>query len=104
MLNKNIRELRIENGLTQAQLAEKIGVTQGAIYFWEKGINEPTAGYVVKLARFFGVSADELLSYSCDDKSKGSLKLAEMTGCFLKLSPSQQDIIITVTKEFLKTI
>ena len=56
-----LKELRIENNLSQHKLAEKIGVTQKAIDFWEKGINEPKVSYVIKLAIFFGVSADYLL-------------------------------------------
>ena len=58
MLKDNIRDMRKEKGYTQSQLASLVGVTQGAVYFWEKGINEPTAGYVVRLAEVFGVSAD----------------------------------------------
>jgi len=36
MFGNNIKELRKEKGLTQTQLAQAVGVTQGAIYFWEK--------------------------------------------------------------------
>lgn len=56
-----LKELRIEKNLSQASLAECIGVTQKAIDFWEKGINEPKASYIIKLAKFFGVSSDYLL-------------------------------------------
>ena len=56
MFGENLKELRVAHGLTQYELGQKIGVSQGAIYFWEKGINEPTAGYIVKLADFFGLS------------------------------------------------
>ena len=56
-----LKELRLENNLSQQKLAEQIGVTQKAIDFWEKGINEPKVSYVIKLAIFFGVSADYLL-------------------------------------------
>ena len=56
-----LKELRIEKKLSQQKLAQQIGVTQKAIDFWEKGINEPKASYIIKLATFFGVSADYLL-------------------------------------------
>lgn len=56
-----IFELRKENNLSQAELAKHIGVTQKAIDFWEKGINEPKASYIIKLAQFFNVSTDYLL-------------------------------------------
>ena len=56
-----LKELRIEQNLSQQKLAEQIGVTQKAIDFWEKGINEPKASYIIKLAKFFCVSTDYLL-------------------------------------------
>ena len=56
-----LKELRLEKSLSQMKLAQEIGVTQKAIDFWEKGINEPKASYVIKLAKFFGVSSDYLL-------------------------------------------
>ena len=56
-----IKELRTERGISQAALAREIGVSQKAIDYWERGINEPKASYIVALAEFFGVSSDELL-------------------------------------------
>lgn len=102
MLEKNIKELRIERGLTQAQLAEKIGVTQGAVYFWEKGINEPTAGYLMKMASLFGVSVDELLSFECEKHGERTTKEVEMARVFEKLNETQQDVVLSTAKEFLK--
>lgn len=56
-----IYELRIEKGISQAKLAKAIGVTQKAIDFWEKSINEPKASFIVRLAKFFDVTTDYLL-------------------------------------------
>ncbi len=56
-----IKELRIEKDLSQQKLAEAIGVSQKAIDYWERGINEPKANYITRLADFFEVSADFLL-------------------------------------------
>ncbi len=61
MIGENIKELRVEQKISQANLAKSIGVSQKAIDFWERGVNEPKASYIVKLADFFGVSADYLL-------------------------------------------
>ena len=59
--SENLYLLRKEKGISQQALAKEIGVTQKVVDFWEKGINEPKASYIVKLAMFFGVSADYLL-------------------------------------------
>lgn len=61
MFGEKLKELRTSAGMTQVRLAKEIGVSQGTVYFWEKGINEPTAVYIAAVAEFFGVSADELL-------------------------------------------
>ena len=59
--SNRLKELRIELNLSQQGLAKAIGVTQKAIDFWEKDINEPKASYIIKLAKFFNVSSDYLL-------------------------------------------
>ena len=60
-ISKRIYELRKEKGISQKALAMEIGATQKAIDFWEKGINEPKACYIISLANYFHVSADYLL-------------------------------------------
>lgn len=64
MIGDVIKELRKERNVSQALLAKNIGVSQKAIDYWERGVNEPKASYIVKLADFFGVSADFLLGRS----------------------------------------
>lgn len=61
-IGKKIFELRKSLNISQQKLATEIGVSQKAIDFWEKGINEPKATYVLNLAKFFGVSCDYLLN------------------------------------------
>ena len=60
-VGKRVYELRKERGISQQVLAREIKVTQKAIDFWEKEINEPKASYIIALAKFFGVSTDYLL-------------------------------------------
>ena len=59
-----IKELRIENKLTQNQLGEKIAVSQDTISLWENNKSLPTAEYIIALCRLFSVSADYLLGLS----------------------------------------
>ncbi len=61
MIGTRIKELRRERALSQQALAQHIGVSQKAIDYWERNINEPKASYIVLLAEFFGVSSDYLL-------------------------------------------
>ena len=60
-IGKTIKDLRKSRGLTQEELAEKIGVTAQAISKWENEIGMPDLSQIVPLAHVFGVSTDTLL-------------------------------------------
>ena len=53
--------LRKERGWTQAQVAEKIGISVGQVKKYEKGDSAPTLHILARMAMVFGVSADELV-------------------------------------------
>ena len=61
-----IKELRLESGLTQKQLAEKLNTTNSAVCDWEKGRTQPDLQMLVNIAGLFGVSVDYLLGLSDD--------------------------------------
>lgn len=58
----NIKELREKANLTQQELAERLGVTQGAVSQWEAGIVFPRATMLPKLARELKTTVDKLLT------------------------------------------
>lgn len=58
---KFIAKLRKEQGLTQEQLGEKIGVTNKTVSRWETGTYLPPADMLMILSGLFGVSINELL-------------------------------------------
>ena len=57
-----IAELRKEKGLTQAELAERVSVTGGAVSKWERGLCYPDIETVVRLAEVLGLSVGEILA------------------------------------------
>ena len=56
-----LKELRKQNGLTQQQLAERIGVTKSVISFYELKERAPSPDVLAKLSYIFHVSTDYLL-------------------------------------------
>ncbi len=58
---EKIKEFRLAKGWSQKELATKIGLSQGAIFYWENDIKEPTISALKKLCEVFDVSADYLL-------------------------------------------
>ena len=60
-LNENIAALRKEKGMTQEELAAKLGVSGQAVSKWESGACCPDIGLLPVLADVFGVTMDELM-------------------------------------------
>lgn len=56
-----LADIRKRRGLTQTQLAERLGVEQPTVQRWEKGKREPDLGQLQALAGVLGVTAGELL-------------------------------------------
>lgn len=63
---KRIRELREDKELTQSKLAEVLNVTQANYSYIENGVAFLKADDVVKLCKFYGVSADYILGLPKD--------------------------------------
>ena len=61
MKYENIRSLRIDNGYTQKQIAEQLGVSQNTYSQYEIGVLNYPIEALEKLADFYGVSVDYLL-------------------------------------------
>ena len=57
---KNIYSLRKERGWTQAELADRLGVTNQAVSKWETGESLPDSSLLLPLSELFGVTIDEL--------------------------------------------
>ena len=66
----NIRTYRIEAGLTQAQLATILGVTQAAVAMWEAGERKPDIIMLKKISNALNVSADTLLEPITDSEQE----------------------------------
>lgn len=57
-----LREMRKRNGLTQEQLAEKLGVSNRSVSRWENGKNMPDFDLVIKLANLYEIGIEEILN------------------------------------------
>lgn len=61
MLNEKIKKLRLSYNLSRVELANSLGVSKQCISNWENDNVQPSIEMLVKIARFFNVSADYLL-------------------------------------------
>ena len=85
-IGKKIMDLRKKNGLSQEELAEKVGVARQTISKWELGETSPDLKQSKELSKIFNVSLDELVDNDIKnilvEKTSNTEKLA---GIILKL-------------------
>ena len=71
-IGKFIKELRIQNNLTQQDLGDKLGISGKSISKWERGINLPDISILTDLSKIFHITTDELLNGKKLDKEKNN--------------------------------
>ena len=60
LFSARLKELRLQHGFSQEELAEKIGIKRNSYSDWENGKCKPNYEKLEKIADFFGVSLDWL--------------------------------------------
>ncbi len=73
MIARNLLNLRKAAGLTQEQVAERIGVARQTLAKWENGESMPDVGSCNRLAELFDVSLDDLVNYEGGGTAAGPL-------------------------------
>ncbi len=71
MINVNLHNLRMLKGMTQEEVAEKIGVSRQAVAKWENGESTPDILKCAALAKLYGTTIDELVNH--EDEHGGVL-------------------------------
>ncbi len=70
---KNVRKLRKKKNLTQEQFAEALGVSFQSVSRWENCVTYPDVELIPMIARYFGVTIDELFGIP-EEKKKAEFK------------------------------
>jgi transcriptional regulator with XRE-family HTH domain len=70
-LGQRIVRFRLQRGLTQAELALRLGVERSRLGKWERGLHSPLSKQIVALAQELKVSTDELLAGEAPTDSSG---------------------------------
>lgn len=83
-LGMMIASLRKENGMTQLDLAEKMGVTDKAVSKWERDLSCPDVNTIPKLAEVFGISVDELMQIKAESQSESKNNITPMVHMIMK--------------------
>lgn len=100
---QHLAALREAAGLTQVQLAEKLGVRQSNIAFWERSEKPPRGDVLAPLAAALGTGVDELLGVKPPRLRRPEAKgrLQQVFDATAKLPRRQQEKIIEVIQALL---
>ena len=90
LIGDRIRELRIEKGLLQRELANRIHVAPNTISQFENGKANPSYEVLISLTNFFGCTTDYLLGREDDF---GNVTVYQQTDALSSLSANEQKII-----------
>lgn len=99
-IGKVISDLRKRNGVTQEQLANAVGVSVPAVSKWETGNSYPDITLLIPIARYLGVTVDELLHYECDITAERVLEIEKE--CTLKFEAEDFDTGLALCNDYLK--
>ena len=92
-LGQTIAELRKQNNMTQAEVAEALHISYQAVSKWERDESLPDITLLQSIAELFQVSVDKLLGTSCEMNEDESMKTYQ-----IKDEDAQQEINQQITE------
>ncbi len=102
-LAKHLASLRHAAGLSQAQLAQRLGVHPSNIAFWELSGTAPRGEVLPALARALGVTIDELLNFKPTRTHGGPVgKVRQVFEAVSRLPRRQQKKIVELLEPFVE--
>lgn len=101
---KNLKELRIIQGLYQKDIAEELNIAQVTVSSWERGNSEPTIDQIIRLCEILNTTPNELNGFENVKENKSELEKrlikAGLKEKADRLSPKQYDTLISIIDNF----
>lgn len=103
-IGENIKKLREKNGMSQSELAAKIGKSRTAVWQYERGDTIPRMGAIEDMARVFGVKKSAIIENRTE---YGFLNLAtdderELIELYRQMSDKAQRALLAGLREYLR--
>lgn len=94
-IGEKIRMLRLQNKLTQEQLADRVGVSYQSVSRWENGTTYPDIALLPAIAKQFSVTTDYLLGQDDNEKRK---RIRKQIQSISKMTEADKDAIIDIIR------
>lgn len=100
-LGMMIAELRKEKGMTQLELAEKMGVTDKAVSKWERDLSCPDINSLPNLAEILGVTVDELMQIKreAENPKQSPKEIAQLIFRVVPLAMGVAVVVLSIMDE-----
>ena len=92
-IGKFISLKRKENGITQSELSEKLGISDRAISKWENGICLPDVDNMLELCKILNITINDLFSGEVVDMKDNEKKLEENLLEMTKLKEDRKSVV-----------
>lgn len=89
-IGENIRNLRLQHCLSQEELANVVGVSDGAVSSWEQNKSVPRMGAIQKMADYFGVQKSTIIESTAANTDTHSARSIKNK---LALNPAETKLI-----------
>lgn len=90
--NSALKKLRLQDRLTQTELADKLGVGKSTISMWENGERKPSYEMLEAIADYFNVPMSMLL----DEKTPASVSADGLNGKLNALDPEMRELFVRI--------
>lgn len=95
-ISKNITKFRELKGITQKELAAKLGTSPSRVSNWEQGANSPNIEILIELCRILDVSINDIYGVYPDSKVSVSFEEREYISKYRKLDSHGKEVVDTV--------
>jgi transcriptional regulator with XRE-family HTH domain len=100
LFNERLKELRKKSGLSQSELAQKIGISKSSINMYERGEREPGLEVLEAIADFFNVDMNYLLGTS--DVSQNSNIDLQFLSILSTMTEEEKEWLLNVIKSVIE--
>ncbi len=101
-VGSKIKEHRKQLGLSQEELAKKIGVGKTTISNYEVGLRSPKKPQIIRLSEVFGITIDDLFPTIESSKNRVSTTLSEINRVSSQLQEPRQKVVLETANTQLK--
>lgn len=96
----NLKQIRIEQGLSQIEVAHYLGIGQTTYSGYETGYRKPTPAMLCRLADLYGVTVDELIGRIAEPQLFDDMRIErpEILELYDELTPAQQENLLNFAR------